>query len=197
MLGQITLLLLAGGVSLVIVHTMLRWYPRPWYFVVNAQSLSLAIGLFWDSIVSKAKLKLALLLTCLPLLIVFGWTTWKIGYYPWQDRQYAAAKWIRENTDEDDTIASMNSGIMGYYGKRTVVNMDGVVNPKAFEAIKERRMLNFMRTSGVDYFIDFDFALRNEYGQFMGPGYPDGLHELTIIDEEYSDLGYMRVYSLK
>src|SRR5690606_34113537 len=43
----IGLTLVIGGATLVLVHTTVRWYPRPWYFVVMAQALSLGLALLW------------------------------------------------------------------------------------------------------------------------------------------------------
>lgn len=195
-LVTVTLMLLAGGVSLVLVHTLLRYYPRPWYFVVTAQSLSLGLMLFWRH--AGKTLRLVSAAVGLPLLLISGWMAWQVGYYPWQQQlQYAAALWVRENAKPDDTIASMNSGIIGYYGGHPTVNLDGVVNPDAFEAIQNDRLLDFMREAGVDIFVDVDYALEGEYGVFMGEDYPEGLREIEPVGEAYPGLGQIRAYAVE
>jgi len=195
-LAVVALLLAAGGLSLVLVHTLVRWYPRPWYFTIMAQSLSLGIAFVWWR--AGARLRLGLAVVGLPLLIVSGLLAWQVGYYPWQRQlQYDAALWVRDHTEPDALIASMNSGVIGYYGERNTVNLDGVVNPAAFEAIQAYRLLPFMQAAGVDYFVDVDFALEGEYGIFMGPGYTDHLNEVAVISEPYPGLGAIRAYAVE
>lgn len=194
-LAIITLLLLAGGALLFFVHVFLRFYPRPWYFVVVAQSLSLGLALFWAY--TRPRLRLMALGLGVSALILFGLLAWNLGYYPWQVQfQYSAATWVRENTPPDAIIGSMNSGLIGYYGERETVNLDGVVNPQAFEASQNRRLLDFMRTAGITYFLDVDYALEYEYGPFMGAGYPEAFEEIEPIGEPYPFLGSMRAYRM-
>lgn len=193
-LSQIALLLLLGGAALLLVHTLVRWYPRPWYFVVTAQSLALGLALFWHVTESK-RIKLAMLAFGLVGMVAFGWMAWQIGYYPWQQtHQYAAALWARDNLPADARLASMNSGIIGYYSGRTTVNLDGVVNPAAFEAIQNYRLLDFMRETEVDYFLDSDNALQSEYAPFMGESYPAKLETWQPLTEEYAGLGRLWIY---
>ena len=194
-LALAALLLAGGGLTLVLVHTLVRWYPRPWYFTVMAQSLSLGVAFLWWR--AGARLRLGLAVVGLPLFIVSGLLAWQVGYYPWQRQlQYDAALWVRDNTAPDALIASMNSGVIGYYGERNTVNLDGVVNPAAFEAIQAYRLLPFMQETGVDYFVDVDFALEGEYGVFMGPGYAEHLDEVAVISHPYPGLGSIRAYAV-
>lgn len=188
------LALLTGGVALIAVHTLIRWYPRPWYFVVNAQVLTISMAYLWRSI--RPNVALVVFGVVFALLIVSGVLTWHVGYYPWQNRQYDASVWLRKHTLPGDIIASMNSGIMGYYSGRTVINLDGVVNPQAFDAITDRELLEYMRDEDVSYFVDFDHALHNEYGPFMADNYAEQLKEVAMIDGPYEGLGVMRVYRL-
>jgi len=187
--------LLLGGVALIAVHTLIRWYPRPWYFVVNAQVLAISLSFCWVFISPRARLVGFGIVSA--LLLAFGILMWRAGYYPWQDRQYKASTWLRQQTLPTDVIASMNSGIMGYYSGRTVINLDGVVNPQAFDAITHSRLLDYMREEDVRYFVDFDHAVHNEYGPFLSDDYADQLEEIAVIDEPYEGLGSMRVYRLQ
>jgi len=186
--------------GLVVFHAMLRWYPRPWYFMASAQALSVALGtsavelwavrLRWLRLVSAAGI-LALFM----VIIWGGAAVWQIGLYPWQDRMLEAASWIARHVPEGDKVGSLNAGIYAYYSGRTVVNLDGAVNPAAYAAIRERRLMGYMQQVGVRYLVDFDYALNTEYGVFMGKGYPDGL---TLIEAAalapYPKLGTLRAY---
>ncbi len=91
----------------------------------------------------------------------------------------------------------MNSGIIGYYSGLETTNMDGVVNPQAFAAIQEHRMLRYMQGIGIDYFINSDNAVDKEYAQFMGDGFPDQLPEIQVLTPEYPGLGVLRLYKVE
>ena len=193
-LAMYMLLMLLGGVSLLAVHVFARHFPRTWYFVVMAQGLSFALMCFWSAL-RLPRLRLALLLMFAVGMVTLGLVTWNLGYYPWQrQHQYEAALWVRDNTPPDTLIGSMNSGIIGYYGGRPTVNLDGVVNPQAFAAIQEFRLFEYIQSVGIDYFVDTDFSLTDEYGVFMGAGYPEGLREIASMPEAFPRLGYIRVY---
>jgi hypothetical protein len=195
-LAGVGLMLMLGGVALLLVHTVIRWYPRPWYFVVMASALGIGLALFW-SIVRLPAVRLTVVGIGSLGMAIGGLYAIQIGYYPWQSgHQFVAALWARDNTPPDALLASMNSGIIGYYSGRPTVNMDGVVNPAAFAAIQNRRMLDFMRQLGVLYLIDSDNAVENEYALFMGGDFPDGLPEIAVISEPYPGLGVMRVYQV-
>ena len=195
-LGRIILVLLVGGALLVVIHTVIRWYPRPWYFVIMAQSLALALGLFWY-VVQNARVRLAVVGVGLAGMLLMSLTMWGIGLYPWQAaHQYTAAVWTRENLPSGTRLASMNSGIIGYYSGFDTVNMDGVVNPQAFAAIQDRQMLEYMQDMNVDYFLDSDNAVFREYALFMGGSFPDQLRETAILTEEYPGLGFLRLYEI-
>lgn len=193
-LAMYTLLIILGGLSLIAVHVFVRHFPRIWYFAVMAEGLSFALMCFWSAL-SRPRVRLIALATLAVGMVTMGVVTWSIGYYPWQQRhQYAAALWVRDNTPPGTLIGSLNSGIIGYYGERPTVNLDGVVNTQAFAAIQESRLFDFIKSAGIRYFVDTDFALANEYGVFMGAGYPEGLQEVASMPEAYPELGYIRVY---
>jgi len=187
-------LLLVGCLCLVFIHTALRWYPRPWYFVVMAQALSLGVAFFWH-LMSHSRLKF-ILISAMGIGVIFsGVLAWQIGYYPWQrSRMYDAALWVKDSTPEESIVASMNSGIIGYYSDRTTINLDGVVNPQAFAASQQGRLMDYILESEIDYFLDFDNAVLNEYGPFMGPNFQERLIEVAQIGEAYPGLGHYRVY---
>ena len=79
-----------------------------------------------------------------------------------------AARWLNVNTREDETAAAFNAGIIGYFSDRRVVNLDGVMDNAAFDAIRERRLWNFMRDANVRYYLDYDPLMLKMYDSFMG-----------------------------
>jgi Dolichyl-phosphate-mannose-protein mannosyltransferase len=192
----LAMMLILGGAILVFIHALLRWFPRTWYFVVMAQSLSIGLACFWANLNSKAG-RLATITGLLSLTILGGLLMWGKGYYEWQTSlQYSAALWLRDNSPPDTRLGAMNSGILGYYSERSTINLDGVVNPAAFEAMQENSMIDYMREEQIDLLIDTDYAINEQYTPFMGADFPQALHEVRILGEAYPRMGYVRAYEI-
>ena len=190
-------LLLLGGITLLLVHIFGRYYPRPWYFVVLAQSLSLGLALFWAH--TRLVVRVIGLTAGVTVLVVSGLIAWQTGLYPWQVQyHHTGAHWARANLPEDAVIGGMNSGMMGYYSLRRTVNLDGVVNPGAVAAIQSYALLDFMQANGITHYIDIDYVLDREYGLFMGPeNYRDAFEEIAVLAEPYHEfLGSLRAYRM-
>jgi hypothetical protein len=83
---------------------------------------------------------------------------------PWL---YRAAEWVRDNSEKDALIASINTGILAFYSGRTVLNLSGAVNNPAAEAIHQRRLLEYVHKVGVDLFVDFESAI-DYFGKYWG-----------------------------
>jgi len=66
---------------------------------------------------------------------------------------YEAAKWISQNTPNDSLVANMEPGIMGFFSMRKVINLDGLLDYEAIEALKENKIQKFIREKRVDYVV--------------------------------------------
>jgi len=55
------------------------------------------------------------------------------------DEMYDAAKWLESNVPEDAVVGSWNSGILGFYARQPVVNLDGILNDYEILPYLERR----------------------------------------------------------
>jgi len=171
-------------IAILVVNATVRWLVREWYFAWGVPAVMLlggvAAALFEDSLLlamsivrrSRALLTLGREVVALSLiygvLAVFAAVTfahaardaWRVGLYPFQMDSLRAAAWLRANTGTDDRVASFNAGAIGYFSDRTVVNIDGVVNPDAYHALRDHRLLSYLREVGVDYAADYDCAWR-------------------------------------
>jgi len=67
---------------------------------------------------------------------------------------YDAARWVEDNTSPDDTIGVFQSGAIGYFAHRRVINLDGKVNSQALQALKGGRLGDYLRREGIDVVID-------------------------------------------
>ncbi|UCG51236.1 MAG: glycosyltransferase family 39 protein [Candidatus Latescibacterota bacterium] len=92
---------------------------------------------------------------------------------------YDVAKWVEANTLPDDTIGVFQSGAIGYLSDRKVINLDGKVNRDALEALKDKRLDEYLRKEGVDVVIDN----ANVLDLFLTPsfGNPPSKDDLTTL----------------
>ncbi|MEP7146904.1 MAG: hypothetical protein ABI792_07830 [bacterium] len=71
------------------------------------------------------------------------------------DRQVNAALWIKNNTKEDDVIATHDVGAIGYYSNRKIVDVAGLVTPELIGKINDINYVDFMtkylKDKGVTY----------------------------------------------
>lgn len=71
------------------------------------------------------------------------------------DRQVEAAKWIAANTNENDIIATHDVGAIGFYSKRKIIDVAGLVTPELITKISDANYVNemkqYMNKNGVTY----------------------------------------------
>ncbi|MGC8857856.1 MAG: tetratricopeptide repeat protein [Ignavibacteria bacterium] len=71
------------------------------------------------------------------------------------DRQVVTAKWLRDNTNENDIIATHDVGAIGFYSDRKIVDIAGLVTPEVIKNVGDTGyvsyMEQFMKQQGVTY----------------------------------------------
>jgi len=88
------------------------------------------------------------------------------------DRQVKAAMWIKDNTNENDVIATHDVGAIGYYGNRKIVDVAGLITPELIKKINDRDyvkyMADYMKDKGVTYlaFLREWFRVSNQNALF-------------------------------
>ena len=79
----------------------------------------------------------------------------------WHAASYEAAVWVRSRLPSDAVLAIDHGGIFAYFAARPVVNLDGVVNNFAYQdAVRERRLRDYLHRKGVGYVAHHGFTLR-------------------------------------
>jgi len=79
---------------------------------------------------------------------------------------YEIGSWANSNFPEGTTIGTNQSGALGYFSKNVkVINLDGVVNVDAYNAIKNKELIEYIKSQKIEYFIDweinYEFIKRN------------------------------------
>jgi len=102
-------------------------------------------------------LAVAVVLTILGL-VRFGQTL-HAGYWPWQRDVYAQIEPIEKMLPPDAKLGCFNAGIPGYFGHRTVVNLDGLVNDAVVPYWREKRFDDYLRAAGIEAIADEELSL--------------------------------------
>jgi hypothetical protein len=110
-----------------------------------------------DSRVAVRVLAVAAVLTLLGL-VRFSQTL-QAGYWPWQRDVYAQIEPVEKILPPHAKIGCFNAGIPGYFGHRTVVNLDGLVNDAVVPYWREKRFDDYLRAAGIDAIVDEQLSL--------------------------------------
>lgn len=92
------------------------------------------------------------------------------------DRQVKAAEWIKNNTAENDVIATHDVGAIGYYSDRKIVDVAGLVTPELIKKINDADyvdyMTDYMNKQGVTYlaFLREWYRVSNQDPEFTTAG---------------------------
>jgi hypothetical protein len=91
--------------------------------------------------------------------------------YPWQRDVYRSLSAFEQRMAEGARLGCFNAGIPAYFGRRPVVNLDGLANHAAVTYWWSHRFDAFLVDSGVDYVADEAGVLRRAQ-RFSGARLP-------------------------
>ncbi|MEM7201422.1 MAG: hypothetical protein AAF628_14220 [Planctomycetota bacterium] len=187
--------LLGGWLAIMVLHYAVRHYPRPYYFV------PLAVPLCWIGgwlLQQRPRLGLG------ALLATAAWSAVTAPrpaeQRPWQEESIMAARFLPLLLPQAAPIGAFNAGILAWRYPGRVVNLDGVVNRPAFEALRAGRLDDYLDQEGVRFLVDapVQFATRggdqrvsHASGRFFGPDFDPALDlvELARFDVPGADAG--------
>lgn len=175
----------ASCALLILFHTVLRWYPRPWYFVSCSLLFAMTAGTVYSQLHKLSRLRKYKGLAgpiLAEIFLIFAVAGWWQGAYPWQTEMYQGATWLKVNTPSSSRVASFNAGIYAYFSQRSVTNLDGAVNGVALKAIQSRNLMQYILDDEIDFLIDY-MASFDMYGPFFGKDLHDHTQFMTNIDD--------------
>jgi hypothetical protein len=77
----------------------------------------------------------------------------------WHLQSYRAAVWARDHLPRSAVLAMEDAGIFGFFSRRVVVNLDGVVNDFAYQdSLRKGRLGAYLASRRVGYLVDHDFG---------------------------------------
>jgi len=133
---------------------------RPWYFgYLGVIAYILFLPLIFTLLFSFRPLSKTLLMVAVFIIVLLGvYSQPTIIAIQEYDKYMSAlaANTIIEDRGIEGNIGSFNSGIYNYFMHEDVINLDGVVNPEAVEAIRYDRLPEYVKKRNITYLIDHD-----------------------------------------
>ncbi len=149
-----------GVLMLLLVHLPLRWYPRDYYFVPIAlagiTTLLIGVGAWLDSrfpILFRSLFRRESAVWGLLLVLALGDRGLPRERFPWQAEMTFAARRVGEFVG-DEPVAGFNSGILAWWHRGRVFNLDGAADGAAIPALRRRRLLEWLRDQECRFVLD-------------------------------------------
>jgi hypothetical protein len=138
-----------------------KWGAFSWHFVLVRLALALVLPVLLARVVAPHGRRAAAgwaagtLLVALASLAPVIRRDWRTDYtQSWTVQAYEAARWAQQNTPADAVFAMRDAGNFGWFSRRRVVNLDGIVNTFAYQdSLRAGRFEGFLRSRGVSYFV--------------------------------------------
>jgi hypothetical protein len=155
--------------SILVLHPL---YDENWYYVpaqiLRALLVPLAVGriLLLARLVKPAAvrirwLELGIAVACLVVvgLLAKPWSAqaaWREhsaeAQVDWETASFEGTRWMNDNLQGGAVIGSPDSGVVGYFSRHRVINMDGLVNSyQFFSAMRSQQLEGWMLKAGITY----------------------------------------------
>jgi hypothetical protein len=124
----------------------------------------------------------ALIAGTLMLSCVWGTRGLAEYYYKWQLNQFGVLKapglWLRDHSPVESTVATESIGYQGFYSRRKVIDVAGLVSPAVVKLRKESRshaeaFLKIVTQLTPDYIVLAPFQVKENRHYFGGPLFED------------------------
>lgn len=163
---------LLGLVAVVALHDLVRWSPRDYYWIPIAAAGMWAIAHAVAG--ATGTWRRAVLIAFLVLVQALA-AREAPRRFAWQSVLQLAAERLRDVTPSDARIGAFNAGLLAFRSGRRIVNLDGVVNAAAFDALREHRLGGYLKEQGIDWLcVDplevEDGPALHARGRYFGPG---------------------------
>jgi hypothetical protein len=97
--------------------------------------------------------------------------------FHWHQAAYAEALWMRSHLDPLAVVAMPAPEVTGFFNERRTLDLDGLSgHPSLQLAIREHRLKDYLRTSGVSHYAQARFfeEIQTDVGSVVGRNYSEG-----------------------
>ncbi|MCP4590877.1 MAG: hypothetical protein GY842_09035 [bacterium] len=170
----------AGWIGVYALYVLCPWYSYRYVYpavaLLTLASGGLAQALF-ERVLGRRVLARRAVLALGAVLYGFLFVTHTSHYYVKQrsslmpDRYWPVVPWVEAHIPRDARIGAFQSGVLSYFLPHECVNLDGVVNARALEAMRAYRLWEYIRSQGVDYIVDWPVCIDGLLTKFAGVEY--------------------------
>ena len=125
-----------------------------WGFAGLTEFITLNSEVLWKRLFSRVWL-----VTTLIIMIAFsilGANAYARDVAVIESEMVNSAAWVAENTDPGALIAAHDIGALGYFGKRRLLDLAGLITPDVIPFIRdEAKLAEYITSEGADYLITF------------------------------------------
>ncbi len=150
--------LLVGLVITILFHTTVRLHHRTWYFAPYALVAGLVFALLLARLARGTDRRALRLLAAAALIIAvalpFGTRWHKLASTGNRTKDYiffTLRRIMERKAGPDAVIGVSDAGYLGYSLPCRVINLDGVVNGNALEAMRQGRLTDYIREMGMSF----------------------------------------------
>ena len=150
-------LLLAGGILLLAVHSLFRGFIREWYVVELLPLFLIGFGISIGMNAGKTSVRSIGRWSLPAIVILLQVWMYHSAQYPSQAAVLHVGVPEVERLTSFAKVATFNSGYYGYFSEHPdrVINIDGVVNSDALQALKKGDIHDYLLHDSVSYILDF------------------------------------------
>jgi hypothetical protein len=91
--------------------------------------------------------------------------------------------WMNDHLPHDALIGTFTPGVEGYFSQAHVVDLDGLINNSAYEALRQRQLWNYIVSERIGYIAELGDHFAYRYKSFIGIDDPHA-HLLQIETPE-------------
>ena len=189
--------LLAAMIATGLVYGLFHWEIQIWYFTQPAVLL-FVLTYVWLArlVVEPTRLRRAIGFALPALLLGLSLYEARSLYqnppnlYPWQFQFLVSQRQFEDLLPPGEPIGCFNAGIPAFYGRRQVINLDGLVNSTVLPYYRERRFDRYLAEHGIHYIADVQPVL-DRTAKFMQQ--PLRLHPIAAmpLDGWYAPYRYL------
>ena len=186
-------------IFLVSFYALYFWgWLRPWYYLSVILVVTICLGItagyiqksFFSAQQKPFKQIVSIVIFFCILTGYFsyqGLYTWKKGLFPFQKQLYDSAIWLKDNTESNSKIGAISAGIYGHLTQRTI-DLAGVVNQEAYQAMREKRIFLYLKEKGIKYLVDRKDMIQFYNARFDTTGSLKDFKVIKRFGEKVSDI---------
>lgn len=161
---EFSLILLLYCLLITVFHLAFNIQSYHWYYAIHFLTFTVFIGYGVNDTVSyiSQKYKSVLLRTCL-IIVIFIYPAltqvelFRLLSHEGPNQNYKIiGEWINRNTPENCKVACLEIGHIGWFSKRYIVDLVGLINPSISDALSKHDYEKWYGTYKPDYLVVHD-----------------------------------------